>query len=63
MLAIVPDPYVAQSTVSGTGTDDGVPSDVSLEVRSGGGMTFTVRTLLRLGESIGSSGWPQGTKN
>ncbi len=43
------------------GTDDGVPSDASIEVCSADGSTFTVRTLVRLGERIGGAGMPHGT--
>jgi hypothetical protein len=61
MLAVVPDPWIAESKVTGTGTDGGVPFDASIEVRSSEGLMFTVRTLVRLGECIGSAGLPHGT--
>ncbi|MCS5717677.1 hypothetical protein N1027_05950 [Herbiconiux sp. CPCC 205763] len=61
MLAIVPDPWIAETNVIGTGTDDGVPSDASIEVRSADRLLFTVRTLVRLGERVGSAGLPHGT--
>lgn len=31
MLAIAPDPWIAETKVTGTGTDDGIPSDASIE--------------------------------
>ena len=58
MLAVVPDPWIADSKVVGTGTDEGVPSDASIELHLWGGQSFTLRTLLRLGEQIGSAEWP-----
>lgn len=61
MLAIVPDPWVDGSRLSATGTDDGVLSDVSVDVPSSSGLTFTARTLVRLGERINSAGVPHGT--
>jgi hypothetical protein len=60
MLAIVPDPWVADSKVISTGTNDGVLLDVSVEVPSAQGPAFTVRTLQLLGERINSAGWPHG---
>ncbi|MCS5716141.1 hypothetical protein NVV95_16465 [Herbiconiux sp. CPCC 205716] len=61
VLAIVPDPWVAGTRLIGTGSDDGVPSEASVEVRSATGSAFTVRTLVRLGERLGSGGHPHGT--
>jgi hypothetical protein len=61
MLAVVPDPWIAESKVTGTSSDDGVLSDASVEVRLSEDQKFTVRTLVRLGERIGSAGWPHGT--
>jgi hypothetical protein len=61
MLAVAPDPWISESTLTGTGTDDGVPSDASIEVRLSSEQTLTLRTLVRLGERIGSAGLPHGT--
>lgn len=61
MLAIAPDPWIAETKVTGTGTDDGIPSDASIEIRLPSGQTFTLRTLVRLGERIGTAGVPYGT--
>lgn len=61
MLAVVPDPWIAESKVTGTSSDDGVLSDVSVEVRLSDDQKFTVRTLVRLGERIGGAGSLHGT--
>ena len=47
--------------VTGTGIDDGVLSDASIEIRLSGKQTFTLRTLLRLGERVGEAGLPHST--
>jgi hypothetical protein len=56
ILAGVPDSWIAKSKVTGTSSDDGVLSDASVEVRLSDDQKFTVRTLVRLGERIGSLG-------
>jgi hypothetical protein len=56
MLAVAPDPWISESTLTGTGADDGVPSDASIEVRLSNEQTLTLRTLVRLGERIGGAG-------
>ena len=60
MLVIVPDPWSADSRVTSTATQDGVLSDVSVEIPSAQGPAFTVRTLELLGERISSAGSPYG---
>lgn len=47
MLAVVPDPWITESKVTGTSSDDGVLSDISLEVHLSDDQKFTVRTLVR----------------
>lgn len=62
MRAVVPDPWIPNSCVVQTGNDDGVPSEISVEVpRPNGQQPFTVRTMVRLGERIGPGGRPHGT--
>jgi hypothetical protein len=61
MLAVVPDPWITESKVTGTSSDDGVLSDASVEVRLSDDQRFTLRTLVRLGERIGSAGSLHGT--
>jgi hypothetical protein len=59
MLTLVPDPWIPETRVVGTGTDDGIPSDSSVEISiSGGEQVFTLRTLIRLGQRLGSAGFP-----
>jgi hypothetical protein len=61
MQAIAPDPLASELWATGTGTDHGVLSDASIEIRLPGEQTFTLRTLLRLGERIGEAGLPHST--
>jgi hypothetical protein len=60
VLAIVPDPWIADSCVTSAVTQDGVLSDVSVEILSAEGLAVTVRTLELLRERTSSAGWPHG---
>lgn len=61
MQAIAPDPLISELWLTGTGIDDGVLSDASIAIRLRGEQTFTLRTLLRLGERVGEAGLPHST--
>lgn len=61
MHAIAPDPLASELWATGTGTDHGVLSDASIEIRLPGEQTLTLRTLLRLGERVGEAGIAHST--
>lgn len=61
MTAIVPDPWVDGSKLTDTGDQDGVMADLSVSIPTSDGATFTIRTLVRLGERINNAGYQHGT--